>query len=245
MVDCATKTLKAEGLTGFYKGTLTPLVGVGACVSIQFGALEAAKRMMRGSKDAPLTMTQLFFAGAASGIANSVLSGPIEHVRTRLQVQSSSAKVYNGPVDFIRKVGGQYGVAGLFKGQAITMVREFQGYGIYFMVYEYLMQRSMEKNQLKRSEVSSWKQMLFGAISGYTLWVFIYPIDVVKSKIQTDSFDKATQKYRSSLDCFRKVFAAEGMAGLYRGFGACMLRAGPANAATFAAYEMAMNFLGR
>ena len=33
--DCVKKIVSQEGLKGFYKGTLTPLVGVGACVSIQ------------------------------------------------------------------------------------------------------------------------------------------------------------------------------------------------------------------
>ena len=34
-LDCATKLLRADGPKGFYKGTLTPLLGIGACVSIQ------------------------------------------------------------------------------------------------------------------------------------------------------------------------------------------------------------------
>ncbi|KAI8929237.1 mitochondrial carrier domain-containing protein [Entophlyctis helioformis] len=235
-VDCASKTLRNEGLLGFYKGTLTPLIGIGACVSVQFGALEAMKRLLSGGKpgDHTFSLGQLYMAGAMSGVANSVLSGPIEHVRTRLQVQSAG-----------NKVGSQHGIAGLFKGQGITVLREFHGYGVYFAVYEYLMQRTMAANHIKRSQVASWKQLLFGATSGYMLWIFIYPIDVIKSKLQTDGFDKATQKYSGMVDCYRKVVAQEGFAGLYRGFSACMLRAGPANAATFAAYEMTMNMIGR
>jgi Mitochondrial carrier protein len=32
-LDCAAKILRNEGPLAFYKGTLTPLVGIGACVS--------------------------------------------------------------------------------------------------------------------------------------------------------------------------------------------------------------------
>jgi solute carrier family 25 carnitine/acylcarnitine transporter 20/29 len=83
--DCVSKIIKQEGVYGFYKGTLTPLIGVGACVSIQFGALEYMKRYFSktNSNKNSLSLSQLFLAGAASGIANSVLSGPIEHIRTR------------------------------------------------------------------------------------------------------------------------------------------------------------------
>ncbi|KAJ3303389.1 Mitochondrial carrier protein ymc2 [Kappamyces sp. JEL0829] len=243
VVDCAKKIIKTEGALGLYKGTLTPLLGAGVCVAIQFSALEACKRWMGSAKD--LSLAQLYGAGAFSGLCNSVVSGPMEHVRTRLQVQSAGIRVYTGPGDFIRKVYRQYGFGGLFKGQMITLAREFHGYGIYFMVYEALIQRIMQKRNISRSQVSPLMQLSFGALSGYTLWVMIYPIDVVKSKIQTDAFNPAEAKYRGAIDCFRKTFAAEGMAGFYRGFGACMLRAGPANAVTFAAYEVAMNVIGR
>ena len=62
--------------------------------------------------------------------------------------------------------------------------------------------------------------------------------------MQTDAFG-ADRVFKSSLDCFRKTVAQQGISGLYKGFGACMLRAGPANAATFAAYEVTMNLIGR
>jgi len=45
MLHCAGGILKNEGPLAFYKGTLTPLLGIGLCVSIQFGALEYAKRV--------------------------------------------------------------------------------------------------------------------------------------------------------------------------------------------------------
>ena len=103
----------------------------------------------------------------------------------------------------------------------------------------------MKLENIKRNQVSPLSQLAYGALSGYILWVMIYPIDVVKSKIQTDALEKSSAAYKSTLDCFKKTYRAEGMVGFYRGFLACMLRAGPANAATFAAYELAMNVLGR
>lgn len=175
VLDCASKIMKTENVAGFYKGTLTPLLGIGACVSIQFGALEAIKRAM-ASKDKQLSLGQLYVAGAGSGLANSFLSGPIEHVRIRLQVQSAGHAVYSGPLDFAKNVYSKYGLAGIYKGQGITLVREIHGYGIYFAVYEYLVQREMKEQGVTRSQVSSWKQLMFGAVSGYTLWTLTYPI---------------------------------------------------------------------
>ncbi|CAJ0911829.1 3314_t:CDS:2 [Entrophospora sp. SA101] len=254
MLDCVQKTKKNEGFRAFYKGTTTPLVGVGACVSIQFGALEFMKRFFneRNGYTGGLTSPQLYLAGAIAGIANSVVSGPVEHIRTRLQVQITSTtdikpsskavstKIYSGPIDCIRQIYSSYGMKGIYKGQTITMIREFQGYGAYFLVYEYLFQKAMSREQKKRSEIESWKSCLYGAAAGYGMWLSVYPVDVIKSKIQTDGFSGEERQYKGIIDCARKTFRKEGINGFFKGFGTCILRAGPVNASTFVAFEMAM-----
>jgi hypothetical protein len=38
------------------------------------------------------------------------------------------------------------------------------------MTYEALMQKTMEKENKKRNQIEAWKQIAFGAMSGYALW---------------------------------------------------------------------------
>jgi len=108
MLHCAGGILKNEGPLAFYKvnhlspyalfylilfqGTLTPLLGIGVCVSIQFGVLEYAKRVFTtqnlargvgGVDGKMLGGGQLVIAGVAAGLANGVVSGPVEHIRIR------------------------------------------------------------------------------------------------------------------------------------------------------------------
>jgi len=189
-----------------------------------------------------LSPVQLFMAGAFSGISNSVLSTPIEHVRTRLQVQTEN--LYKGPIDLVRKITSRHGVTAIYKGQGVTMVREFFGYGFYFSCYELLVAREMRLKNQKRSEVSPLKQILYGAMSGFALWFSIYPVDYVKSKLQTDAFG-SDRKFSSAMDVVRKTYAAQGISGFFRGFVPCLLRCAPVNGATFAAYEISMKLLGR
>ena len=222
-------------------------------MSVQFTTLEAMKRYFStrnaagsgGQGEPALSLAQLYVAGAMSGVANSVLSGPIEHVRSRLQVQNTGVRVYTGPLDFARKVVAQHGVRALFKGQGVTMVREFQGYGVYFALYEWLVQREMRTTRKTRGQIQTWKQGLFGALAGYGLWISIYPVDLIKSKLQTDAFAPGQRAYTGAWDCLRKSVSARGVTSLYKGFLTVMLRAGPVNAATFVGYELAMDALGR
>jgi solute carrier family 25 carnitine/acylcarnitine transporter 20/29 len=164
-----------------------PLIGVGACVSLQFATLESAKRYFinsnthsNNSSPSTLTPAQLYLSGAFSGLTNSILSGPIEHIRTRLQIQTKVI-TYTGPLDFLKKVYSAHGIRGVYKGQGITLVREFHGYGVYFATYEALMQQTMMEMNVSRNEVGVGRQMVFGALSGYALWFMIYPIDAIKS----------------------------------------------------------------
>ncbi|TCD65347.1 Mitochondrial carrier protein ymc2 [Steccherinum ochraceum] len=253
MLDCAGGILKHEGPLAFYKGTLTPLLGIGVCVSIQFGALEHTKRYFarqnlaqgRGGQDgSALTAGQLVAAGVVAGLANSVVSGPVEHIRIRLQTQSATKPVYAGPFDAIKKIASSHGITGIYKGQVATLWRESTGYGVYFMAYELLMQREMSEKGIKRDQISPVNAVLYGAAAGYALWAVIYPIDMIKSRMQTDGFSASDgRKYKSTLDCIRTVWRTEGISAFTRGLGPTLIRSPFANGATFLGFEMAARLL--
>ena len=110
------------------QGTISPLAGVGLCVSIQFAAVEQLKAaFQRSNKPGEgLSWTQHFLCGAGAGVANSIVSGPVEHIRSRLQVQSGAKGAraqYSGTLDAFRQIARQHGLAGVYKGQSITVLR--------------------------------------------------------------------------------------------------------------------------
>ncbi|KAF2007995.1 mitochondrial carrier protein-like protein [Amniculicola lignicola CBS 123094] len=248
-LDAATKIYRNEGPTAFYKGTLTPLIGIGACVSVQFGGFHYARRQLEarnaektGRPD--LSYGQYYTAGAFAGITNTVLSSPIEHIRIRLQTQPHGAnRLYNGPIDCMRKLSAHDGVLrGLYRGTAVTFLREAQAYGVWFTTFEYLMNADAKRNNIKREEVSTLKVAFYGGLAGEALWLASYPFDVVKSKMQSDGLGP-DQKYKSMRDCFKKVWAVEGMGGFWRGLGPTLLRAMPVSAGTFATVELTMRLI--
>lgn len=245
-LDAATSIYKHEGALAFYKGTLTPLIGIGACVSIQFGAFHQARRALEernkaAGRKGDLGYDQYFAAGAFAGLANTFLSSPIEHIRIRLQSQPHGAgKLYNGPLDCIRKVSAHDGIArGLYRGTSVTLFREAFAYGSWFASFEYMMNSDAARNGIDRKEIPTWKVAFYGGLAGEVLWLSSYPFDVIKSKMQTDGFGQA-QKYKSMRDCFGQVWRADGARGFVKGLAPTLMRAMPVSAGTFAVVELTM-----
>ncbi len=220
-----------------------------------------------------LSMTELFISGAVAGVACSVVSGPVEHIRTRLQVQLTPAKgtlsssalmmsqaasisgkrtyvtahettPYRGSVDCVRSIVRNHGMRGLYRGQGVTMARELVGYGCYFLGYDWLLRRMRGTEATQSSAPGALTVMTCGAFGGYCLWAVAFPLDVIKSKMQADGWTAASRQYPNAWQCAKTVYCAEGLRGFYRGFWPCMLRCAPVNAATFLTFDLVSKALG-
>lgn len=72
--------------------------------------------------------------------------------------------------------------------------------------------------------------LVAGGLAGLSYWSFVYPIDYIKTLVQTD--DLANRKYSGMIDCFNKK-KADGYKSFFRGFSVCLARSVPVNAGGF------------
>lgn len=82
-----------------------------------------------------------------------------------------------------------------------------------------------------------------GGVAGIFFWLSIYPLDSIKSRLQSDSF--TNPMYKNTVDCFKKSVKNEGYGCLLKGLTPCLLRAFPVNAAVMCGFELTMRFFGR
>ncbi|KNE69631.1 hypothetical protein AMAG_14186 [Allomyces macrogynus ATCC 38327] len=99
-VDCFRKIVHKEGVRGLYKGLASPLIGAvleNATLFVSYNAIQNAIRSNTDADpDVPLTLPQLFTAGALAGTVASFLLTPIELVKCKLQVQEMGHQLGTG-----------------------------------------------------------------------------------------------------------------------------------------------------
>ncbi|KAG0348996.1 mitochondrial aspartate-glutamate transporter agc1 [Podila humilis] len=80
-------------------------------------------------------------------------------------------------------------------------------------------------------EVKHGHGFLLGSISGAVGATVVYPIDLVKTRMQNQRSKVVGELlYKNSIDCFKKVIKNEGVLGLYRGLGPQLVGVAPEKA---------------
>jgi hypothetical protein len=194
-----------------------------------------------------------FTCGSFAGFVQAIVICPMEHVKCRLQIQHSKGSpdsLYRGALHATRSILGGHGVNGLFRGWCATLWREVPAFGAYFAVYDFCRDR-MNTEVAKRMGVDAEKMgedgfaghthqwiasALAGGTTGAVTWAMVYPVDVIKTKIQTTPLD-APLDTRRVLTVARDIVRQHGWRQLFRGLNVTVFRAFPVNGIIFPVYE--------
>lgn len=141
--------------------------------------------------------------------------------------------------DAARKIGSQFGVQGLYQGLNATFLRNIPANGAYFWAYEGARRTMTPANEEPNMAVN----FAAGGLAGVGYWLSIYPLELIKTRIQSDSSVLHERKYRGIVDCAVQTLQHEGVGAFFKGFSAAMLRSFPANAFCFLGYEVAQRQL--
>ncbi|CAH4029909.1 mitochondrial carnitine/acylcarnitine carrier protein [Pieris brassicae] len=239
-IDCFQKTVQREGFKGLYKGMSAPLTGVAPIFAISFFGFGLGKKLIKSDEEQILTRTELFAAGAFSGIFTTSIMAPGERIKCLLQIQQggSGPQKYSGMLDCARQLYAEGGIRSIYKGSVATILRDVPASGMYFMTYEWV------KEVLVPEDASAKLKMLAtvvaGGCAGIANWLVGMPADVLKSRLQTAPEGTYPNGMR---DVFKQLMEKEGPTALYKGVAPVMIRAFPANAACFVGFELAVKFL--
>ncbi|QSS48659.1 carnitine/acyl carnitine carrier [Histoplasma capsulatum var. duboisii H88] len=243
------RTIAREGLArGLYAGVSAPLVGVTPMFAVSFWGYDLGKTLVRNFSSVPVhngtpqyTIGQISAAGFFSAIPMTLITAPFERVKVLLQIQGQNPPPpgqkpkYSGGVDVVRQLYKEGGIRSVFRGSAMTLARDGPGSAAYFAAYEYI-KRSLTPKDVDGNvtgELSLPAVVAAGGAAGIAMWIPVFPIDTVKSRLQS-------AEGRPTIGgTIRGVYANGGFKAFFPGFGPALARAVPANAATFLGVELA------
>ncbi|CAH01650.1 carnitine:acyl carnitine antiporter [Kluyveromyces lactis] len=228
-----------NAVRGFYKGVVPPLLGVTPIFAVSFWGYDVGKKLVTSvpssaasgaaAVEPELTLSQMAAAGFISAIPTTLVTAPTERVKVVLQTTQGKASFLDAAKQIVRTQGFQ----SLFKGSLATLSRDGPGSALYFASYEICKEYLNKASGHTSGELSITNVCISGGMAGVSMWVVVFPIDTVKTQLQSSS------KRQSMLEVTRMIYNTRGgIKGFFPGVGPAILRSFPANAATFLGVEL-------
>ncbi|RDL32532.1 Mitochondrial carrier [Venustampulla echinocandica] len=239
------------------RGATAPILGYGALNALLFVTYNRTSDLLNTNKQTGGTpnLWTTWIAGAVGGLATWAVSTPTELIKCRAQVSSSATAASSLRIakDILRTEG----IRGLYFGGVVTALRDSVGYGFYFWSYEistrFMMSRmDQDAATTGNGQKEAAKVLLCGGLAGIVTWASIFPLDVIKTRVQTQILGPGDGGERTSLlgqrrlgamEVARNAYRTEGVNVFFKGLAICSVRAFIVNAAQWAVYEWIMREL--
>lgn len=197
----------------------------------------------------PMSFVKDFAAGGISAAVSKTAVAPIERVKLLLQVQHISKQItadqrYKGMVDCFVRIPKEQGVAAYWRGNMANVIRYFPTQALNFAFkdkYKQVFLGGVDKN------TQFWRyfagNLASGGAAGATSLCFVYPLDFARTRLAADVGKGSAREFNGLGGCLSKTFKADGIGGLYRGFGVSVQGIIIYRAAYFGFYDTARGML--
>lgn len=204
---------------------------------------------MSGLTD-PVAFAKDFIAGGVSAAISKTAVAPIERVKLLLQVQHISKQIaedqrYKGMVDCFVRIPKEQGFLSFWRGNFANVIRYFPTQALNFAFkdkYKQVFLGGVDKHtQFGRYFLGN---LASGGAAGATSLCFVYPLDFARTRLAADVGKAGGEREFSGLgNCLTKIFKADGLGGLYKGFGVSVQGIIIYRAAYFGFYDTARGML--
>ena len=203
------------------------------------------------------SLLPVFCGGVVGGVLQSFVVSPFELVKIRQQAAGGAVTLA------VSTLAGNLGRVGLCtRGLGATLLRDGVPHGVWFAAYEWSKRRMVQASRDDDDDEATTSRrtdaavpLCAGAFAAAVAWGVGYPADLVKTRVQAQAAAAAAAggatRTRSAPGlaetCAAMLRESGGdvLRAFYRGFDLKLLRAVPASAVSFFAYEEARRWLER
>ena len=224
IVDVFVRVPQEQGFASFWRGNVSNVLRYFPTQALNFAFKDYYKQYLEYPRSAGFLLCLLgnMASGGAAGVTSLAFVYPLDFARTRLAMDTGkgAAREFNGTFDVILKTAqtSGWGKGGVYNGFVVSAVGIVIYRGAYFGLYDTVA-------PLVASVGSAGFLMKFTLAYAITVaaGLISYPLDTVRRRMMMTS-GKHAGKYTSSIDCFTKVLAQEGVPALFKGASANILR---------------------
>jgi len=244
IVDCTKWIAANEGTLAFWKSNFTNCLRYFPTQALNFafkGRVKSLSAFQKSKSDGYLLKTSKnIAAGGVAGTGSLAFVYSLDYARTRLANDLKGSKKgggereFNGLIDVYRKTFASDGIAGLYRGFVISAIGIFVYRGLYFGLYDTIMPL------FPKEHTNLFTRFCVGYAVTVGAGLASYPIDTVRRRMMMTSGAGAELQYKSSGQAFVKIIKNEGVASLFKGAGANILR-GVAGAGVLAGFDTLKN----
>eukprot|EP01060_Flectonema_neradi_P030557 TRINITY_DN4470_c0_g1_i1.p1 TRINITY_DN4470_c0_g1~~TRINITY_DN4470_c0_g1_i1.p1 ORF type:complete len:270 (+),score=20.04 TRINITY_DN4470_c0_g1_i1:191-1000(+) len=166
-------------------------------------------------------------SGGISGAVSALLQTPADYIKIRIQTSDQRLPIMGRATSIIQGTN----IRGLYRGLRPMVLRDTLGFFVYFSLFEHL-RRNLH------TQGTFWKQFVLGSFVGCVSWVFQFPIDVIKSRIQASPNSQV-----SATQLARYVASNEGISVFFRGLSVALIRACVVHGTTMSVYETMLDYI--
>ncbi|KAG0197054.1 hypothetical protein BGX28_009436 [Mortierella sp. GBA30] len=247
-----------EGPRALYKGLGPNLVGVIPARAINFATYGNGKKFYTDLNNGRETALVHLSSAATAGVVTATMTNPIWLVKTRMQLQVEGVRQYKNSVDCIIQILKSEGIRGMYRGLSASYLGVAEG-TIQWVIYEQLKTALAERRRVANmnrdssskgyvvggKDIEEWVDFLGAAgAAKFVASAITYPHEVLRTRLRQMPVGNEPAKYTGLKQTFQLILKEEGIAALYGGLTAHMMRVVPNAAIMFFCYEAIMHRFG-
>ncbi|KAJ7283581.1 mitochondrial carrier [Mycena rebaudengoi] len=259
VIASAVARIYAEGgVLAFWTGNGLSVAKIFPESAIKFFAYESSKRAFAkywDKVDDPRDISGVsrFLSGGIGGISSQLSIYPIETLKTQMMSNAGdpaksaarSLKIHVPRTTILtaaRHLWALGGIRAYYRGLTIGLVGVFPYSAIDMSTFEALKLAYMRSTGKEEPGVLA--LLAFGSISGSVGATSVYPLNLVRTRLQASGSTGHPQKYTGVRDVAYKTWERDGWRGFYRGLFPTLAKVVPAVSISYVVYEQSKRRLG-
>ena len=233
------------GVLAFWVGNGLNVMKIFPESAIKFLSYESSKRAFakycdRVEDTRDISGTSRFLSGGIGGITSQLSIYPIETLKTHMMSSTGNRK--RNLFDAAKKVYLLGGARAFYRGLTVGLVGVFPYSAIDMSTFEALKLAYIRSTGKEEPGVLA--LLAFGSLSGSVGATSVYPLNLVRTRLQASGSSGHPQSYTGIKDVIAQTYAQDGWRGFYRGLFPTLAKVIPSVSISYVVYEHSKRRLG-